>query len=169
LPNGNVFFDVNFSTPVPVSGRFYIGYGQASGGQFLPYGFDLNNASTAPTLFYNTQNTWSQPALSTPGTIMMRAVMNNGILATQAQQARSAQYSLYPNPAPSGSTTVLVSGPAFRRAAVLDVLGRPVWQQPAAEAGQPALHLPASLAAGVYMVQLTLPDGSIATRRLAVE
>jgi len=170
---GPVFVDVAFSTPVPVSGRFYIGYGQASGGQFLPYGFDLNNPSTAPQLFlYNSQrdalNPWSQPTLSTPGTIMMRAVMNNNILATQAQQATNAQFSLYPNPAPTG-TTVAVSGPAFRRAAVLDVLGRPVWQQPAAEAGRPTLRLPASLAAGVYLVQLTLADGSIATRRLAVE
>ena len=165
---GQVFFEVPFSTAVPVSGRFYIGYGQASGGQFLPYGFDLNNASTAPTLFYNRQNAWSQPTLSTPGTIMMRAVLNNGVLATQAQQAISAQFSLYPNPFSAG-TTVVVSGPAFRRAAVLDVLGRPVWQQPAAEAGQVTLHLPASLAAGVYLVQLTLPDGSIATRRLVVE
>lgn len=174
LPNplpttGQVFIDVPFSTPVPVSGRFYIGYGQASNGQFLPYGFDLNNASTAPTLFYNKQNAWLAPTLTTPGTIMMRAVMNNGVLATQAQQAVSAQFSLYPNPAPSGSTTVAVSGPAFRHAAVLDVLGRPVWQQPAAEAGQPTLRLPASLAAGVYLVQLTLPDGSVATRRLVVE
>jgi hypothetical protein len=167
---GNVFYDVKFSTPVPVptSGLFYIGYGQVSGGQFLPYGFDLNNTSTAPTLFYNKQGAWSKPTLTTPGTIMMRAVMNNGILATQAQQATNAQFSIYPNPAPTG-TTVAVSGPAFRRAAVLDVLGRPVWQQPTAEAGRPTLHLPSTLAGGVYLVQLTLADGSIATRRLVVE
>jgi hypothetical protein len=169
LAAGPVFVDITFSKPVAVSGRFYIGYGQASGGQFLPYGFDLNNPSTAPQLFYFGQNSqWSQPTLSTPGTIMLRAVMNNNILATQAQQATNAQFSLYPNPAPTG-TTVAVSGPAFRRAAVLDVLGRPVWQQPAPEAGQPILRLPASLAPGVYLVQLTLADGSIATRRLAVE
>jgi hypothetical protein len=166
---GQVFFDVTFSKPVPVTGKFYIGYGQASNGQFLPYGFDLNNGSTAPPLFYNSQSTWSQPTLSTPGTIMMRAVMNNNIvLATQAQQSVSAQFSLYPNPSPRG-TAVAVSGPTFRRAAVLDVLGRPVWQQPVAEAGKAILHLPASLSAGIYIVQLTLPDGSLATRRLVVE
>ncbi len=166
---GPGFVEITFSRPVAVSGRFYFGYGQVSGGQFLPYGFDLNNTTTAPSLFYFGQNnTWSQPTLSTPGTIMMRAVMNNNVLATQAQQAINAQFNIYPNPAPTG-TTVAVSGPAFRRAAVLDVLGRPVWQQPAAEAGRPTLRLPASLAAGVYLVQLTLPDGSIATRRLAVE
>lgn len=169
LASGPVFMDVTFSKPVAVSGRFYIGYGQAASGQFLPYGFDLNNPGTAPQLFLYTQNSeWVAATVSTPGTIMMRAVMNNNALATQAQQAANAQFSLYPNPAPTG-TTVAVSGPAFRRAAVLDVLGRPVWQQSAAEAGRPTLRLPASLAAGVYLVQLTLPDGSIATRRLAVE
>jgi len=161
--------DITFDTPVPVSGRFYIGFGQAASGQFLPYGYDLNNASTAPTLFYNTQNTWSKPTLSIPGTLMMRAVMNNSTpLATQAQQATSAQFSLYPNPAPTG-TVVVVSGPAFRRAAVLDVLGRPVWQQPAAETGRPTLQLPGGLSGGVYLVQLTLADGTVATRRLVVQ
>jgi hypothetical protein len=169
LGRDTVFVDVNFTTAVPVSGRFYIGFGQAAGGQFLPYGFDLNNAATAPTLFYNSQNSWTKPPLSIPGTLMMRAVMNNNIpLATRAPQSLSAQFSLYPNPSPRG-TAVVVSGPAFRRAAVLDVLGRPVWQQPAAEAGRPTLQLPPSLAPGVYLVQLTLPDGRLATRRLAVE
>ncbi|MGI4738078.1 MAG: T9SS type A sorting domain-containing protein [Janthinobacterium lividum] len=168
LPSGQIFYDIVFDSPVPVSGRFYIGFGQAASGQFLPYGYDLNNATTAPTLFYNTQNTWSRPTLSIPGTLMMRAVMTNNVpLATQAQQTASAQFSLYPNPAPTG-TVVTVSGPAFRRAAVLDVLGRPVWQQPTTEAGRPALHLPASLAGGVYLVQLTLADGTVATRRLVV-
>ncbi|AMR29328.1 hypothetical protein A0257_20995 [Hymenobacter psoromatis] len=161
--------DIAFDMPVAVSGRFYIGFGQAAGGQFLPYGYDLNNTSTAPTLFYNMQNTWSNPKLSIPGTLMMRAVMTNNVpLATQAQQAVNTQFTLYPNPAPTG-TTVAVSGPAFRRAAVLDVLGRPVWQQAAAEAGQPALHLPAGLPGGVYLVQLNLADGRVATRRLVVE
>ncbi len=169
LPSGQLFYDITFDAPVSVSGRFYIGFGQAAGGQFLPYGYDLNDTSTAPTLFYNTQNTWSKPTLSIPGTLMMRAVMTNNVpLATQAQQAVNTQFGLYPNPAPTG-TTVAVSGPAFRRAAVLDVLGRPVWQQAAAEAGQPTLHLPAGLPGGVYLVQLTLADGSVATRRLVVE
>ncbi|WP_151089062.1 T9SS type A sorting domain-containing protein [Hymenobacter baengnokdamensis] len=169
LPAGRVFADaIPFDKPVPVSGRFYIGFGQASGGQFLPYGYDLNDISTTPTLFYNVQNTWSTPTVTTPGTLMMRAVMNNGVLATQAQQAANAQFMLYPNPAPTG-TTVAISGPAFRQATVLDVLGRPVWQQAAAEAGQPTLHLPASLPGGIYLVQLTLPDGRLATRRLVVE
>ncbi len=168
-PAGNQpFQEIAFAKPVAVTGRFYIGYGQASGGQFLPYGYDLNNVSTAPTLFYNTQGTWTKPVLTTPGTLLMRAVMNNNGLITSTRPAASAQFGLAPNPVPAGAA-VAVSGPAFRRAAVLDVLGRPVWQQPAAEAGQPTLRLPIGLPGGVYLVRLTLADGRVATRRLVVE
>jgi hypothetical protein len=48
-------------------------------------------------------------------------------------------------------------------------LGRPVWQQSAPEAAHTTLHLPARLPGGVYLVQLALPDGSTATRRLVLE
>lgn len=168
LPAGQTFYTVPFSTPVQVSGRFYVGYGQIANGQFLLYGLDLNNQPQTSSLFYTNQGVWTAFTPSTGGSLLLRAVMNNNVLATQAQQATSAQFALYPNPAPTG-TTVAVAGPAFSRATLLDVLGRPVWQQPATEAGQLRLQLPATLPAGVYMVQLTLADGSIATRRLAVE
>lgn len=173
LPRGQTFIEIPFSAPVPVTGRFYVGYGQPSTGLFLNYGLDLNNQLPANTLFYNTQgstapNPWQTVTLGTPGAPMFRPVMTNNVaLATQAQQAAAA-YALYPNPAGKG-TTVAVAGPTFRQAALLDVLGRPVWRQPAAETGQPTLRLPSGLAGGVYLVQLTLPDGSIATRRLVVE
>ncbi|MVN74915.1 T9SS type A sorting domain-containing protein [Hymenobacter sp. HMF4947] len=162
------FYEVRFATPVAVSGRFYVGYGQPANGQFLLYGLDLNNQTPASSLFYTQQGTWTPFQPATGGALLLRPVMNNSVLATQAQQAVSAQFSLYPNPTPS-NTTVAVSGPTFSRAALLDVLGRQVWQQAAAEAGQPTLRLPAGLPGGVYMVQLTLPDGSSATRRLVVE
>ncbi|HET9502582.1 MAG TPA: T9SS type A sorting domain-containing protein [Hymenobacter sp.] len=170
---GPAFQTIPFTTPVPVSGRFYIGYGQASTGQFLNYGLDLNNQLPANTLFSNTlgaasSDPWRAVTLGTPGAPLLRAVMNQTSLATRGQQAISAAFALYPNPAPA-STAVLVEGPAFRQATLLDVLGRPVWQQPAAEAGQPTLRLPARLPGGVYLVQLALPDGSTATRRLVLE
>ncbi|NML65464.1 T9SS type A sorting domain-containing protein [Hymenobacter sp. RP-2-7] len=163
-----VFQEIVFDQPVPVSGRCYVGFGQASSGQFLGYGYDLNNAAPASVVYQQTAGTWAPTTLPLPGALLMRAVMNNGVLATRAAQALNAQFSLYPNPAAAGST-VLVAGPAFRAAALLDVLGRPVWQQPAAEAGQPTLRLPATLPPGVYLVRLPLPDGSVATRRLTVQ
>lgn len=163
-----VFQEIAFDQPVAVSGRCYVGYGQVAGGQFLNYGYDLNNAAPASAVFQQADNTWSALTLPLPGAVLLRPVMNNSVLATRAAQALSAQFDLYPNPNPLGAT-VQVTGPAFQQAALLDVLGRPVWQQPAAEAGQPLLRLPAALAAGVYLVRLTLPDGSVATRRLTVQ
>ncbi len=173
LPAGQTFVEIPFAAPVPVKGRFYVGYGQVSNGRFLLYGFDLNSQLPANTLFINTQGStattpWSAQVLSPAGVPMLRPVMNQTVLATRGQQAISAAFTLYPNPAPTG-TTVAVDGPTFRRAALLDVLGRPVWQQPTAEAGQAALRLPAGLPPGVYLVQLILPDGSIATRRLSLQ
>lgn len=173
IPNGQAFQEITFTTPVAVSGRFYVGYGQSSNGQFLNYGLDLNNQLPANTLFSNILGTtstdpWRVVNLTTPGAPMFRPVLAQTYLATRGQQAISAAFALYPNPAPTGAT-VVVEGPAFRQATLLDVLGRPVWQQSAAEAGQATLRLPASLPGGVYLVQLALPDGNTATRRLVVE
>jgi len=173
LPAGQTFVEIPFTAPVAVKGRFYIGYGQGSSGRFLRYGFDLNNQLPANTLFINTQGTtitdpWVAQTPQPAGVPMLRPVMNRTVLATRGQQAISAAFILYPNPALTG-TTVAVDGPKFSRAALLDVLGRPVWQQPTAEAGQATLRLPAGLPAGVYLVQLTLPDGSTATRRLSLQ
>ena len=163
------FYTVSFAVPVQVSGRFYVGYGQPPGGQFLPYGLDLNNQPAASSLFYTKNGVWTAFQPTTGGSLLLRAVMNNNApLATAAQQTTSARFGLYPNPAPTG-TTVWVDGPAYARATLLDVLGRPLWQQPAAEAGQALLRLPAALPAGVYLVRLSLADGSAATRRLVVQ
>ena len=163
-----VFQEIIFDQPVAVSGRCYVGYGQASGGQFLGYGYDLGNPAPANVLFNQSNGTWSAFTLPVAGAPMVRAVMTNGVLATRTAQALNARFSIYPNPAAPG-TTVLVEGPAFGRASLLDALGRPVWQQPAAETGQPALHLPVALPAGLYLLRLPLPDGSVATRRLTVQ
>jgi len=170
---GQTFQEIVFNPPVPVSGRFYVGYGQASTGQFLNYGLDVNDQLPTGTLFSNTlgasnPDPWRPVTLATPGAPMLRPVMAQTYLATRGQQAISAAFALYPNPAPAG-TAVVVEGPAFRQAVLLDVLGRAVWQQSAAEAGQKTLHLPARLPGGVYLVQLALPDGSTATRRLVLE
>ncbi|MDQ2769672.1 MAG: T9SS type A sorting domain-containing protein, partial [Bacteroidota bacterium] len=78
---------------------------------------------------------------------------------------QAAAYTLYPNPT-HGSVTI--EGPAFARAAVVDALGRLVWEQPAAQAGSATLPLP-TLPPGLYTVRLTLADGRTTSRRLAIE
>ncbi|RYY13384.1 MAG: T9SS type A sorting domain-containing protein, partial [Cytophagaceae bacterium] len=162
--------EIVFDQPVPVSGRCYVGYGQPSNGQFLGYGYDLNNPVPSGVQFQQLNNVWGPFTVPIPvqSALMVRAVMTNRVLATRAAQALNARFSLYPNPAVPG-TTVLVEGPAFGPASLLDALGRTVWQQPAAEAGRSTLQLPATLPTGLYLVRLPLPDGSVATRRLTVQ
>jgi len=167
LPNGWGYYEVSFDTPVAVSGVFYAGFSQPSTGRDVHYGFDLNSTVPLNYSWDNTTGAWTPtPAtVRTRGTLMMRPVMNNNI-ATATATARDAQaFALYPNPARS---VVSVEGPAFASASVLDALGRVVWQQPSAQAGQRQLSL-GGLAPGVYIVRLTLPDGNVATRRLVME
>ncbi|WP_201983345.1 T9SS type A sorting domain-containing protein [Hymenobacter rubidus] len=159
-------YQINFDQPVPVSGTFYVGFSQPPTNRILPYGFDFN--STYPTGYLMSRSntgTWSAVNYTT-GALMMRPVMTNMVTTATTPAAReAAAYRIYPNPT-RGSVTV--EGPAFARAAVVDAVGRTVWEQPAAQAGQAALLLPV-LPAGLYTVRLTLPDGRTASRRLAIE
>ncbi|WP_143436631.1 T9SS type A sorting domain-containing protein [Hymenobacter crusticola] len=157
------YVDVNFPAPVPVSGSFYIGY--AASGNFLQAGLDYN--STVPanyTLISQgpvtaTSNNWSASTLQ--GAIMMRPVLTNSIVTGTADPATAATFSVYPNPS---AGLVHVQG-TYRRATVLDAVGRTAWVQPTAQAGQKSLDLSA-LPAGVYVIQLTLPNGLLVTKRL---
>ncbi|GAC1599100.1 MAG: hypothetical protein NVS3B25_25700 [Hymenobacter sp.] len=171
LPNGWQYVEVTFDQPVPVAGIFYVGYSQPSQGRDLHYGLDLNSTFPARHLWRrDNTGTWDTANFVPRGTIprgalMMRPVMTNNV-ATAAATARPTEtFSLYPNPA-RGS--VAVAGPAFARAAVLDAMGRTVWVQPTAQAGQPTLALPV-LPPGVYTVRLTLPNGQPVERRLLLE
>ncbi|MEJ7663914.1 MAG: hypothetical protein WKG07_32480 [Hymenobacter sp.] len=152
-----------------MTGRFYIGFGQASGGQFLPYGYDLNNVSTAPTLFYNTQDTWTKPVLTTPGTILMRAVMNNNVVVTSTRAAASAavQPRAQPRPGRHGGGCERTGFPARRRAR----RAGPPRMAAARRRGWPGYPAPARrrCPAACTWCSLTPADGSVATRRLAVE
>ena len=165
-PAGWQYFEVTFDQPVPVSGTFYVGFAQPSLSRNLQYGLDLNS-SVAAGYFWRRDNfgTWlANPASLNRGAPMMRPVMTNNVATATATARETAAFQVYPNPAHG---PVAVDGPAFARAAVLDALGRVVWEQPAAQAGRPALPLP-TLAAGIYTVRLTLADGRTVSRRLAI-
>ncbi|MFC7669629.1 T9SS type A sorting domain-containing protein [Hymenobacter humi] len=165
------YVEIAFDQPVRVTGTFYVGYSQPSQGRDLHYGLDLNN-SFPPAHLWRRDNTgtWDTVSFVPRGTarrgaLMMRAVMNNNVATATAAARQAAAYSLYPNPA-RGSVTIV--GPGFARAAVLDAVGRTVWEQPKAQSGQATLVLP-YLPAGVYTVRLTLADGSTVGRRLLLE
>ncbi|MCB2408075.1 T9SS type A sorting domain-containing protein [Hymenobacter lucidus] len=170
LPAGQSYIDIIFAAPVPVSGTFYLGYGHGPfGNSVVPFALDLNNAPPAGYFLKSTFGVWENASFdystvggAPAGSIIMRAVMtNNSTVTATTDSQTAAAYSLYPNPS---SGLVRVDG-RYARAAVLDALGRPVWAQPVGQLGQPELDLRA-LAGGVYLVQLTLPDGRLVTKRL---
>ncbi|UPL50177.1 hypothetical protein [Hymenobacter sublimis] len=168
LPAGQSFVEIAFDAPVPVSTRFYAGYGQAASPQFVEFGLDLNNSSPPGYLLLNALNVWSvnntATANSPAGALMLRPVTGSTVTSSTAPDEVAATYQLYPNPSPSGRVTVQGR---YARATALDALGRVVWEQPAAQAGQAQLQLP-PLPASVYFVRLTLPDGLVVTKRLSV-
>ena len=170
-PSGWQYFQVDFDQPVPVSGAFYVGFSQPSTGRTLHYGLDLNS-TFPPRHFFRRDNAaqWDTANFQPSGTmqrgaLMLRPVMTNNVITASAPATESNIFTLYPNPAHG---PVRVTGPAFARAAVLDAVGRVVWQQLATEAGQPLLPLPA-LPPGVYLVRLTLADGRTVAQRLLLE
>ncbi|UOQ67616.1 T9SS type A sorting domain-containing protein [Hymenobacter volaticus] len=168
LPAGQTFLEVVFATPVPVSGRFYAGYGHGPTGLLvanaIPFGLDLNSPIPADAFWQFTPG-WTQPTgiAYPPGALMLRPVLTNNVLAV-APASVAATYSIFPNPNTDGQ--VQVQG-LYVQAVVLDALGRAVWQQPATERGRPTLDLNA-LPAGVYLVQLTLADKLTVTKRLVL-
>lgn len=167
LATGQTFVEIPFDAPVPVSGRFFAGYGQASTPQFVEFGLDLNNAPPAGSFFLNSQGAWSTASTASnyrpAGSLMLRPVTTSVITATAAPAEVAVQYQLYPNPSLDGR--VQVQG-RYARAAVLDALGRQIWEQPVTEAGRAELQLP--VPAGLYFVRLTLVNGQTVTKRLAV-
>jgi hypothetical protein len=171
LPVGWQYFEITFDQPVRVSGSFYVGYSQPSQGRDLHYGLDLNSTFPARHLFRrDNTGTWDTAnfvprGIAARGALMMRPVMTNNVVTATASAREAAAYGLYPNPA-HGSVTV--TGPGFARATVLDAVGRTVWEQPKAQAGQATLVLP-YLPAGVYTVRLTLADGRTMGRRLLLQ
>ncbi|MDF7810672.1 T9SS type A sorting domain-containing protein [Hymenobacter sp. YC55] len=166
LPAGQTFLEVVFAAPVPVSGRFYAGYGHGPTGLLvanaIPFGLDLNSPMPADAFWQFTPG-WTQPTAYPPGALMLRPVLTNNVLAV-APASVAATYSIFPNPNTDGQ--VQVQG-RYAQAVVLDALGRAVWQQPVTERGRSTLDL-STLPAGVYLVQLTRADNLTVTKRLVL-
>lgn len=168
IPANWEYVQIDFDQPVPVTGSFYVGFSQPATTRFLPYALDYNSSFPARHLFSrNNAGVWDSVSTQVRfGALMMRPVMTNTVATAATSAVEAAAFALYPNPAHG---PVRVAGPAFARAAVLDAVGRTVWQQPAAEAGQPLLALPDTLPPGVYLVRLTLADGRTVAQRLLLE
>ncbi|RAK66181.1 hypothetical protein DLM85_15945 [Hymenobacter edaphi] len=156
------FREVTFSQPVAVSGTFFIGYTQpANTTLFIQFGADLNSRLPRLTLFDRENNAWTDRAATFAP--MLRPVMSS-LVSSAHSAAADAAVTIYPNP----STGLVQVQGRYTRAVALDALGRPVWEQPAAQAGQGQLDL-RRLPAGVYVLRLTLPDGAVGTQRVVLQ
>jgi hypothetical protein len=86
--------------------------------------------------------------------------------------ARATAFAAYPNPAHSSLTvTAELRTAGSVQLSLLDALGRTVQQQRLAAPAGPLSHTLAlsSLRPGIYVLRLTLPDGSSTSQRLVVE
>lgn len=163
LPVGQTFVEVAFPQPVDVSGTFYVGYGQASLGFFIPFGIDLNSVPPADYLLTNAAGAWTVTSTTPGGAPMMRPVMTGSTVTASATPGQADALALYPNPS---AGLVRVQG-RYARAVVLDALGRVVWEQAPTQAGQAELDLQ-HLPPGVYLVRFTLTNKTVVMKRLVL-
>ncbi len=130
--------------------------GQGATLRFAPTAADLNQDGTLE-LYIGTEG----------GGIVSYLPGTRTVLATQpaAEAAAALALSVYPNPAsPAASVTVETAQPTSLR--LFDLTGRLVRQEAAAQRRH-TLPL-AGLAAGLYLLRATAPDGTVATSKLQV-
>jgi len=164
LPLGRMF-PVWLPQPIPVNGRFYVGYDMPSNASQPPVnlGVDLNNGRLGTRQLFIKESTGSWRTLTdVPGALMVRAVMNNNGLLGLPETARP-EPSVYPNPVSMAEGAVRLEG-AFTGATLLDALGRPVRT---VEANAPTLEV-LGLSAGVYVLRFRAADGRSYVRRLVI-
>ncbi|RYY14548.1 MAG: T9SS type A sorting domain-containing protein, partial [Cytophagaceae bacterium] len=123
--------------------------------RYAPVAADLNHDDT-PELYVGAEG----------GGILSYRPLFRTVLATQpAGPAAALALSVYPNPAnPTGAVTIETAQATSLR--VFDLTGRLLRQDATAQHTR-TLSLN-GLAAGLYVVQATAPDGTMATQRLVV-
>jgi hypothetical protein len=160
---GGRWWPVWLPAPVPVNGRFYVGYTQPANSGILTIGWDLNDSLSGGQLFYRARtDPWSTV---TRNGVMIRPHMNhNGILAAPKAVA-TASVDVFPNPvsATEGAGAVRLQG-EFRSVLLLDAVGRTLRS---AAAGTAELSV-RDLLPGLYFLQFQTSDGARITRRLVV-
>jgi hypothetical protein len=137
----------------------------------LPTGWtvSLRDAQTGAVTNLQTQPIYSCTVVpgEAPGRFSLEFTPSRVLATNQAQL--DANVSVYPNPARG---TVALSLPATKKAltvSLLNALGQQVLTQNVPATQSEAVMLPlASLAKGVYMVRVALPEGTV-TKRLVVE
>jgi hypothetical protein len=103
----NQFYRYHLTSPVLLSGTFYVGWVQYTK-DLLNVGFDLSRNSSSK-VFYNTSGSWQNSIFS--GSLMIRPVFGTPAeaLAHSDETNETPDIILYPNPGP-GPATLSVSG-----------------------------------------------------------
>jgi hypothetical protein len=115
----NQFYNYALSSPVPVSGKFYVGWVQVTAtlpDYFLNVGFDLNT-NNQQNLFFNVAGVWQPSQMK--GSLMMRPILGwfePTILAVKTLTQSS--FRVYPNPASDYITIDGVTGSSGMPASV---------------------------------------------------
>ena len=141
---------------VKVDGRVFVGFEQV-GSDYINIGFD-RSMNSADRVWYLTSTEWQQSILS--GSLMMRPCFGSATVGIDnATEGRVVV--IWPNPA---SDRVSIDGiPDAERVEVMDMWGRMV-----TTTTQPTLRTD-DWPEGVYIVRLTMADGSAVVRRLIIK
>lgn len=151
-----------FSEPVPVNGKFFVGWRQYNE-YMLNVGLDLNNRPDPVVMFYNFSGTW-QPSMA-PGVMMLRPFLYREPSGTGPGRDPLPSLFLYPNPA---STMVHLELPGEDsdgeiRLEIFDVSGRMVDRGKTRSRQWNVSRLPD----GVYFLKVS-GGGNIYTARLMI-
>jgi hypothetical protein len=146
---------------VPVSGTIYIGFQQIAA-DGLHLGFDRNTSSNT-NMFFNTVGTWS-PVTVAPGTFMIRPVMGDTSLFSGVNELALDKFiQLYPNPT-SNNINIFVENPyEVTSLSIRTMEGRLVYQ-----AGFSSTVDVSTLVSGLYFIELSFLDNSIARKRMII-
>jgi hypothetical protein len=142
----------------------FVGWKQVTE-DFLNLGYDVNRNNLDRT-FVNISGTWFNPGNSLiPGTPMIRAVFGskNIITGTPDIPATDHDIQVYPNPA-SGIVHISSAGFTVSRIRLMDMQGRVLLE----ERGDPHEFDVTGLPAGIYLLQLCSPDGTLVNRKMVI-
>ncbi|WP_205503406.1 T9SS type A sorting domain-containing protein [Rufibacter psychrotolerans] len=143
----NNWLDITLERQVEVQGSFYVGYRQPAGATFVNVGFDLNENADGKLFATNGGTQWGAvPALG--GALLIRPVMTGTLTASAPPLAQAAPL-VRPNPSTSGHFYV---DQAYDLVQLYSLTGQLLQTWPKAPANQP-LRVPATLAAGIYLVK----------------
>ncbi len=161
-PNRFVSYGIDSGTVVLTAGQtYYIGWEQQAIDR-LYIGFDFND-DHHDKIYYNTSGNWNTSIFN--GSLMMRPVFGNVYpvgqdeTGIQVQQASSAPFSIFPNPANAQITiSSLNNSQGKLRSTILDISGRNVSASQMLADGTIDIS---SLSVGVYFIQLRNEMGEL--------